>query len=986
MKNSILLSTLMAALCLAAIVFSSFGHFQNGLFYYAFTEKISLETVTGQYVLRYINADKAKEKIALLEKSGAFKNKEWKDDRTVIINALKDKDGAALQQLQNESDIISAQPLLQTAKEKLALSATEEILVRFKKDIDSSNIEAILKKFNVTILQKGELFYTVAVPRKANTLQVANAIMESGVAEFSHPNFYRDIIMHQVPNDEYFGQQWNLHNVGQLINDGHTGTADADIDAPEAWARTKGKNTITIAVLDEGVTSNHFDLPNTRQVRLSGSNFSTATPGNDPSPVGNGNHGNACAGLVAATRDNSQGVAGVAPLCKIMPIKILNPSASDANIANAITFAKNNGAQILSNSWGYGTSLSNFVPAIVTAITDATTTGRGGLGCVVVFAAGNTANHASGNNGFVTFPGNVNVAGVLTVGASDRYDAQANYSPTSNTASTDNQVVDIVAPSHRAYPSQIRGEDFEIWSMDIPGATGYNPNTTGTYLPAAGTNFDAYTGRMGGTSAACPQVAGAAALLLSLNANLTQQQVFNILTENADKVGGYTYNASGFSNEMGYGRLNLYRAVWKSGPDLYMKDQVTDAGLEPNPDNASAYFVSPDIWVRNTNDGGTTHQNPEYGQTNYVYVKVRNRGVAASLATGSRLKLYWAKASASLGWTFPWTGASYGCAGTPLNIGGAIGTKVIPAVSSGGTTTLVFSWTPPKPTDYAPCFGSDASHFCLLARIETTPAVPYGMAFPETTNLGDNVKKNNNIVWKNISIVNALPDATLIRTSVLVAGGKLLGRDFSTFDLAFKMPEEKENNNILEVADVEIDLGDLAKDWLGRSGKVEGGFITEDKQGKTVVRLTSPKGTIYGIPVNPDQLASVTLTVMPRSFNPGKLFLFDIQQMDKNTIIGGERFDIQFTEKKAAKATATSAVKTNPLLKTYQSGSQLVIQLPDDKQYAVTISNNFGQLFTAAKMINRLSVPVATYPKGVYFIKLINTKENIAYTSSVMIQ
>ena len=986
MKNRILFSTFMAALCLAAIIFSSFGHFQNGLFYYAFTEKISLETVTAQYVLRYANAEKAKEKLASLERSGAYKNIGWKDDRTIIIQALKDRDGTALQQLQNESDVISVQPLLQTAKERLALSATDEILVRFKKDVDSSRIDAAFKKFNVTILQKGELFYTVTVPRKANTLQVANAIMESGLAEFSHPNFYRDIILHQVPNDEYFNQQWNLHNIGQVINDGHTGTSDADIDAPEAWARTTGSSAVTVAVLDEGVTSNHFDLPNARQVRLNGSNFSTATPGNDPSPVASGNHGNACAGIVAASRNNSQGVAGVAPLCKIMPIKILNPAASDANIANAITFAKNNGAQILSNSWGYGTSNSNFVPAIVTAIVDATTTGRGGLGCVVVFAAGNTASRAAGNNGFVTFPGNVNVAGVLTVGASDRYDKQANYSPTSNTASADNQVVDIVAPSHRAYPTQIRGEDFEIWSMDIPGATGYNPNTSGIYLPSTGTNFDAYTGRMGGTSAACPQVAGAAALLLSLNANLTQQQVFNILTENADKVGGYTYNASGFSNEMGFGRLNLYRAVWKSGADLYMKDQVADAGLEPNPDNTSAYYATPDIWIRNTNDGGTVHQNPEYGQTNYVYVKVRNRGVAASLATGSRLKLYWAKASTGLGWTYPWTGATYGCAGTPLNIGGAIGTKVIPAVSSGGTTTLVFSWTPPKPTDYEPCFGTDASHFCLLARVETTSVVPYGMAFPETNNLWDNVKNNNNIVWKNVSVVNVLPDATFIRTSVLVAGGKLLSRDFSTFDLMFKVPEEKENNNILDVADVEIDLGDLAKNWVVRSGKVEGGFITEDKQGRTVIRLTSPKGTIYGVPINSDQLASVTLNVMPRSFTPGRLFLFDMQQIDKNNIVGGERFDIQFTEKKAAKTTTISTVKTNPLLKTYQSGSQLIIQLPDDKQYAVTISNNFGQLFTAAKMTNQLAVPVATYPKGVYFIKLTNTKENVAYSASVMIQ
>lgn len=994
MKNKILLNSIGFALCIAVILFSSFGHFQNDLFYYAFSEKIPLETVPNQFVLRYLNSDIAKSKLSSLEKLGSFKRTAWKDERTAVISFIKGNMTEALQQLRSEQDVISVQPLLKTAQEKLELAATDEVLVRFKKNIDSATIEATFKKFDVKVSLKGELFYTVTVPKNVNTLQVANAIMESGVAEFSHPNFYRDIILHQVPNDEYFNYQWNLHNTGQVINDGHTGTPDADIDAPEAWQKTKGNIGVVIAVLDEGLTSNHPDLLNGRQVRLNGSNFSTAVPGNDPSPTLNGNHGNACAGIIAAGRDNTQGIAGIAPNCKIMPIKILNPSASDANIANAITFAKNNGAHILSNSWGYGTSNSNFIPAIVTAITDATTTGRGGLGCVVVFAAGNTANHATGNNGFVTFPGNVNVPGVLTVGASDRYDAQANYSPTSNPASLNNQIVDIVAPSHRAYPTQIAGENFEIWSLDMPGVSGYNPQSGGVYLPAAGTNFDAYTGRMGGTSAACPQVAGAAALLLSLNSALTQQQVFNLLTENADKVGGYAYNSAGISNEMGAGRLNLYRSVWKAGADLYMKDQLSDAGLEPNPDNVSPYYVTPDIWVRNVNDGGTVHQNPEAGQINYVYVKVRNRGVAASAATGNRLKLYWAKASTGLSWTFPWTSAMYGCAGTPLQIGGQIGNKVIASVSAGGFTTMTFAWTPPKPADYAPCFGGDASHFCLLARIENSSIIPYGMAFPETTDLWNNVRNNNNIVWKNVSIVDALPDMTLIRTSVLFAGAKFLNRNFETADLRFNMPEEKGNNNILDVADVDIDLGDFTKAWLNAGGRVEGGKIYEDKTGRTVIRLSSPKGIIYGIPVAGDQIGSITLAIMPRTFSAGKLFLFDLQQVDKGIAIGGERFDIQFKEKagitKAATQTNaagnTNTLKTNPLLKAYQVGQQLNIQLRDNKTYLVTLTNNFGQVAATVKMTDQLTIPVSNYQKGIYFIKLTNVQDKTAYGTTVIIQ
>ena len=473
--------------------------------------------------------------------------------------------------------------------------------------------------------------------------------------------------------------------------------------------------------------------------------------------------------------------------------------------------------------------------------------------------------------------------------------------------------------------------------MDIPGTSGYNPQSGGVYLPASGTNYNSYTGRMGGTSAATPEVAAAAALLLSINPSLTQQQVFSILTQNADRVGGYAYNSAGFSKEMGYGRLNLYRALLKAGADLYMKDQTTDSGIEPNP-STLAYYATPDIWVRNVNDGGTMHQNPEAGQTNYVYVRVRNRGYQSSPATSSKLKLYWAKASTGLAWTFPWTGATYFCSGNTVNIGGQIGlTQTIPSVSSGSFTTLVFAWTPPKPTDY-PCFGADASHFCLLARIETSTTNPYGMAFPETSSLGDNVKKNNNIVWKNVSVVNLLPDMSSFRTSVLIAGAKLLRRTFTTTDIVFAVPTEKGNNNILGVATVDIDLGPFTDGWLKNGGKVEGGKIGEDRTGRTVIRVAATKGRIYGVPIDPAQIGSITVAVTPLQFSPGLLYLFDVQQVDKTGVIGGERFDIQFNDKRTltTKAPAPAAANTSTMakdnsrqqLKVYQAGK--AIEYPDE--------------------------------------------------------
>ena len=188
--------------------------------------------------------------------------------------------------------------------------------------------------------------------------------------------------------------------------------------------------------------------------------------------------------------------------------------------------------------------------------------------------------------------------------------------------------------------------------------------------------------------------------------------------------------------------------------DLYIKDKPADNGNEPNPDPTGEFWVSQDIWVRNNNDGGTVHQNPRGGFTNYVYVRVRNRGSASSFSMSSvRLRAYWAKASAALSWPTPWNGGVTGCV-PPVSMGNSLGSLQIPAIPGNGSTILVFAWNAPQPITYS-CFGSDRFHFCLLARIETAAYAPFGMTFPEQTGqLWANVKNNNNIAWKNVSVSN----------------------------------------------------------------------------------------------------------------------------------------------------------------------------------------------------------------------------------------
>ncbi|MDR1985115.1 MAG: S8 family peptidase [Prevotellaceae bacterium] len=557
-------------ICILLLI-SSFITPESEKYYYAYNEKIFLNEVKNKVIISFRTVYLPEIKNTMLTNTN-IKNTEWQNDSICIVTLEPSKYKSFKDDFIKQAGIKSVQPLYITV-DGLEVGITDEIVVQFNK-IEQKEIDKLNRKYNVSVKKTTDLYQLLSVSANADALEVANAYQLSGFVQFCHPNFIVKVELHQtIPSDSYFINQFYLHNTGQIMANGHSGTSGADINAPEAWNITKGNSGIIIAVLDQGVTSNHSDLPNSRQVRLNGSNFGNGNV-NDPSPTGNDNHGNSCSGVIAASHNN-EGIAGIAPNCKIMPIRIFNSDGSGISttaLADAITFAKNNGAHIISNSWGFLTSgpvSPNYIPDISSAIVDAVTNGRNQKGCIVVFSTGNTANHVSGNNGYVQFPANVDIEGVLSVGASDRYDQQAQYSPTANTSSSFNQIVDIVAPSHRAYSCQIATETFEAWSIDIAGSAGYNPvkendcgslPTIGSSLPSSGTNYLSYTGYFGGTSCSCPEVAAVAALMLSVNPNLTQQQVFNMLTASADKVGGYTY-INGKSNELGYGRLNAYATL-----------------------------------------------------------------------------------------------------------------------------------------------------------------------------------------------------------------------------------------------------------------------------------------------------------------------------------------------------------------------------------------------------------------------------------------
>jgi thermitase len=402
-----------------------------------------------------------------------------------------------------------------------------EIVVRLREKSDDKQLQDLCQSINLRIknkLQFTEREYLIEVPT-ADASGVFSAIEQLNRAafiEWAVPNvaFQPQLLGQVEPNDTYFPNQWHLNNTGQS-----GGTPNADINAPEAWEITTGDPNIVVAVLDEGVDTDHPDLVNNI---VAGYDFDDND--SDPNPTGDGAHGTACAGLIAAQGNNGMGVTGVAWHCKIMPIRIPfgEVPVIESDVATAIRWAANNGADVMSNSWGWPGEYSS--PTIHSAVTDVTEQGgigREGKGCVVLFASGNWE-----SGGSVIYP--AKYPEVIAVGATDHDDVIWYYSGSG-------PELDIVAPSG---DMDLNGN---IWTTDIAGAAGYNNRDP--YI------LD-YTDKMGGTSAACPIAAGVAALILSIEPNLINIDVQDILQISAVDLG-----APGRDNYYGYGRVDASYAL-----------------------------------------------------------------------------------------------------------------------------------------------------------------------------------------------------------------------------------------------------------------------------------------------------------------------------------------------------------------------------------------------------------------------------------------
>lgn len=311
------------------------------------------------------------------------------------------------------------------------------------------------------------------------------------------------------------------------------------------------------------------------------------------------------------------------------------------------------------------------------------------------------------------------------------------------------------------------------------------------------------------------------------------------------------------------------------GPALTIRDTQLDAGLEPNPDTGPMW-VSEDIWVRNLDDHGLAHQNPEYSQAqldNFVQVRVTNLGSAPASGT---LKVYWAKAATGLGWPTQWM--SHAVAGV-LWGDQLPDTKSIVALAPGATTIFSFPWKVPNPADFL-VFGAEKGHFCLLARIE-----PVG-GNPETSDVYGNVRDHRGIAWKNVSIV----EGPMKEGSVVVRNTSAVAADIR-LELADLPVFPGRPASFLEYGTIDVELGtELTERWVAGGRQGQGFEVLPDG----CLRLRSANAWIGGLRMEPEERQPISVDFHFNRTAPRADFRFDILQYvseaSGNVLVGGERF------------------------------------------------------------------------------------------------
>lgn len=412
---------------------------------------------------------------------------------------------------------------------------TGMMMIQFAPETSKADREAILDEFGLEVLEEipyladGYVVRLTAVS-PINPLKMAAELQQRAQIKAADPDIAVPVAYAYAPPDTYYEQQWHLKNRGDKLGL----LAGADVKAEEAWDYTTGTRQIVVCVIDDGVDLQHPDFAGADKI-VAPRDFGQMD--GDPNPFyTDDNHGTACAG-VAVAEQNGAGVVGLAPGCALMPVR-MSRWLTDDLLVGYFEHAMTNGADVISCSWSaaaWNYPLSDRVSGI---IHHAATQGRNGKGCVILFAAGNEERPLNGNaNGQISYQGFALHPDVIAVGASNSLDKHAHYS-------NYGAELALCAPS-----SGTPGR--RIVTTDRRGALGYD--------------WSDYTDSFGGTSSATPLAAGLAALILSVNPELTAVEVKQMMMETADKIDAEngTY-VDGHSERYGYGRINAHKAVAKA--------------------------------------------------------------------------------------------------------------------------------------------------------------------------------------------------------------------------------------------------------------------------------------------------------------------------------------------------------------------------------------------------------------------------------------
>ncbi len=440
-----------------------------------------------------------------------------------------------------------------------------------------------------------------------NPVKRSVELVEKKIVAQAEPSFFMTFEhMTYKPNDTLFSKQWHLYNDGSDT----TLTGSDSSYVAEAWdvlRQIKGElggSNVKLAIVDDGFDFTHEDL---QERFLPGHDFVDGDE--DPSPGMHSTqldmHGTSVAGVAAGATDNGKGIAGACPDCKIIPLRMglssQNHTPDDIAI-EAFEWAAEAGADIISNSWGPSVTNTDMNQPLKDLVANITTTGRNGLGTVILFAAGNSTESVSDN----CFVGNPNV---ITIGATRADGKKASYS-------NFGPAVDFTASS-----CDTEGDGWQngttidgIWTTDNMGSSGYNLGGNENNGDSAGN----YTNGFGGTSSACPLAAGITGLVMFANPNLTKDQIYDIFKETSDKVGGEQYDANGFNQNYGYGRINACKAVKKalelSGTDVSSVECGNQSDpVTPDPGDTDTADTDVPADPTDTGDTGNTPVNPSCG-------------------------------------------------------------------------------------------------------------------------------------------------------------------------------------------------------------------------------------------------------------------------------------------------------------------------------------------------------------------------------------